>query len=187
MYGNVETRIDGLNNYRAGKIRAQKAVLPGPPSCSHARRWGFAMLMGDFLTVAQYELPIKNHAVQQQHAGNGKVEMMTAGLPDFGTDFKHFDFAKIAEARGIVGIRIGEPRNLRAALHKCFAHPGPVLLDVVTNPHKIFIPAKITGKQVMGFSLFLLKETLGGNMDEVEELITRALGPASVRGLGKTR
>jgi len=71
--------------------------------------------------------------------------MMTAGFPDFGSDFKHLDFAKIAEAGGIMGIRVEEPRGLRAALRKCFAHPVPVLLDVVTNPHEISIPAEITG------------------------------------------
>ena len=131
--------------------------------------------MGDFLTLAQYELPIKIVLFNNSTLGMVKLEMMTAGLPDYGTDFKHFDFAQIAKAGGIMAMRVEEPGDLRAALHKAFAYQGPVLVDVVTNPHELSIPPKITGKQALGFSLFLLKETLDGNMDEVEELITSNL------------
>jgi pyruvate dehydrogenase (quinone) len=136
---------------------------------------GFAMLMGDFLTLAQYELPVKIVLFNNSTLGMVKLEMMTAGFPDYGTDFKHFDFAGIAKAGGIMGIRVEEPGDLRAALHKAFAYQGPVLVDVVTNPHELSIPPKITGQQALGFSLFLLKETLDGNMEEVEELITSNL------------
>ncbi len=133
------------------------------------------MLMGDFLTLAQYELPVKIVLFNNSTLGMVKLEMMTAGFPDYGTDFKHFDFAAIAKAGGIMGMRVEEPGDLRAALHKAFAYRGPMLVDVVTNPHELSIPPKITGKQALGFSLFLLKETLDGNMDEVEELITSNL------------
>ena len=43
----------------------------------------------------QYELPIKIVLFNNSTLGMVKLEMITAGLPDFTTDFRQFDFAKI--------------------------------------------------------------------------------------------
>ena len=139
---------------------------------------GLGMLMGDLLTLVQYQLPIKIVLFNNSTLGMVKLEMMAEGFPDYGTDFKHFDFAKIAEAFGIKGIRVEEPEELRGSLHRAFVQDGPALVDVVTNPYEISIPPKLTKKQTLGFSLFLLKETLDGNMNEVEELIANNIHPS---------
>ena len=67
---------------------------------------GFTMLMGDLLTLAQYELPIKLIVYNNSTLGMVKLEMRVAGYEDFGVDFKNANFAKMAEAVGIRGFRI---------------------------------------------------------------------------------
>lgn len=52
---------------------------------------------------------------------------------------------------------------------------GHAALPLRHNLYPLCRSKELTGKQVIGFSLFLLKETLDGNMEEVEELITSNL------------
>ncbi len=54
------------------------------------------------------------------------------------------DFVKLAEAYGIVGIRIEKPTELRPKLEEAFAIPKPVIIDViVSESEKVFpmVPA----------------------------------------------
>ena len=62
---------------------------------------------------------------------------------------------------------------MRGALQAALKHKGPALLDVVTNPYELSMPPKIIGEQAWGFSLFMMKEVMLGNVKEVfEELKT---------------
>jgi pyruvate dehydrogenase (quinone) len=48
-------------------------------------------------------------------------------------------------------------------------------VDVVTNPCELSTPPKISGEQARGFSLFLMKVLILGNVKEVfEELKTNS-------------
>jgi pyruvate dehydrogenase (quinone) len=134
---------------------------------------GFVMLMGDMLSLVQHDLPVKVVVFNNSTLGMVKLEMQAAGVPDFGTDFKNFNFAKIAEAAGIRGFRVERPEELRDAVKAALAHKGPALLDAVTAPYELSMPPKIVVEQAWGFSLFLMKELMLGNVKELfEELKT---------------
>jgi pyruvate dehydrogenase (quinone) len=134
---------------------------------------GFGMLMGDMLSLVQHDLPVKVVVFNNSTLGMVKLEMQVVGVPDFGTDFKKFNFAKIAEAAGIRGFRVERPEELRDAVKAALAHNGPALLDVVTAPYELSMPPKIVAEQAWGFSLFLMKELILGNVKELfEELKT---------------
>ena len=134
---------------------------------------GLAMLMGDLLTLVQHDLPVKVIVFNNSTLGMVKLEMQVAGIPDFGTDFKNFNFAKIAEGAGIRSFRVERASEVRDAMRAALKHKGPALLDVVTNPYELSMPPKITGEQAWGFSLFLMKEVMLGNVKELfEELRT---------------
>jgi pyruvate dehydrogenase (quinone) len=134
---------------------------------------GLGMLLGDLLSVVQHNLPIKIIVFNNSTLGMVKLEMQAAGIPDFGVDFKNFNFAKIAEGAGIPSYRVEEAENVSSTLKTAFKQTGPVLVDVVTNPYELSVPPKITADQARGFSLFLMKEVMLGNVKEVfEELRT---------------
>ena len=46
---------------------------------------GFSMLMGDFLTLVQYDLPVKVVLFNNSSLGMVELEMLVAGLPSYGT------------------------------------------------------------------------------------------------------
>jgi pyruvate dehydrogenase (quinone) len=85
-------------------------------------------------------------------------------------DLKNPDFAKMAEAIGILGIRVEDPADLVQAVPHILAHNGAALLDVLTNPQELAMPPKTTLEEAYGFSLFALKAVLSGRGGELIEL-----------------
>ncbi|WP_433893452.1 pyruvate dehydrogenase [Streptomyces sp. CA-111067] len=131
---------------------------------------GFAMLMGDFLTLVQYDLPVKIVLFDNSSLGMVELEMMVEGLPAYGTTNHNPDFAAIARAAGAFGVRVEKPKELRGALRDAFRHKGPALVDVVTDPHALSLPPKITGEQVSGFALSMGRTVLDGGVGKMVQL-----------------
>ncbi|WP_329568156.1 pyruvate dehydrogenase [Streptomyces sp. NBC_01361] len=131
---------------------------------------GFSMLMGDFLTLVQYGLPVKVVVFNNSSLGMVDLEMMVDGLPPYGTRYPHTDFAAIATAAGARGIRVEKPTEVRDALRAAFAHDGPALVDVVTDPNALAIPPKITSEQLTGFALSASRTVLTGGVGRMIQL-----------------
>ena len=128
---------------------------------------GFAMMMGDILTIYQYDLPVKLIIYNNGSLGFVAMEMKVIGMPPFGTELKNPNFAKMAEAIGIMGIRVENSEDLPAAVEKALSHNGPVLIDVLTNPTELAMPPEINLEQAAGFGIYMLRQTLLGNGAEV--------------------
>lgn len=79
-------------------------------------------------------IPIARSSPWREMAGMVKREVEVAGLPDWHTDLKNLNFAKLAEAIGIEGICIEDPADLSSGLKHGLDHPGAALIDVVTDP-----------------------------------------------------
>jgi pyruvate dehydrogenase (quinone) len=151
-------------------IGAQMA-FPNRQVISMSGDGGFAMLMGDLLTLVQYELPIKLIIFNNSTLGMVKLEMRVAGYVDYGVDVKKTNFARMAEAVGIRGIRVENSGDLKSSLEQALRHKGPVLLDVVTDPNALALPPKIDAKEVASYGLYLAKQTLDGRLFEsIDEL-----------------
>ncbi len=131
---------------------------------------GLGMLLGELLTVALHNLPIKIITFNNSSLGMVKLEMLVDGLPDYGTDHTPVNFAAIAQAAGIHAVRIEKPTDIRAGLEEALAHPGPALVDLVTDPDALSIPPHITGEQVKGFALAATKVVLDGGVGRMLEL-----------------
>ncbi|MFE9566741.1 pyruvate dehydrogenase [Streptomyces sp. NPDC006487] len=131
---------------------------------------GFSMLMGDFLTLVQYDLPVKVVLFNNSSLGMVELEMLVSGLPSYGTTNKNPDFAAIARAAGAYGVRVEKPKQLTAALRDAFKHKGPALVDVVTDPNALSIPPKISAEMVTGFALSASKIVLDGGVGRMIQM-----------------
>jgi len=147
-------------------IGAQVA-FPGRQVISLSGDGGFAMMMGDILTIYQYNLPVKIVVYNNGSLGFVAMEMKVIGMPPFGTDLKNPNFAKMAEAIGITGIRVENSEDVPAAIEKALAHDGPVLIDVLTNPTELVMPPEVNIEQAKGFGIYMIKQTLLGDGAEV--------------------
>ncbi|MFE9404256.1 thiamine pyrophosphate-dependent enzyme [Streptomyces sp. NPDC006530] len=124
---------------------------------------GLSMLLGDLMTIRTERLPIKLVVFDNQRLGMVKLEQEQAGLPEFGTVLDNPDFAAVAQALGIKGIRVERAEDLAEAVERAFAEPGPVVLDVLTNPDEIAVPAKPTVQQGWGFAIAKVRENLNSS------------------------
>ena len=128
------------------------------------------MLMGDFISLVQLGLPVKVIVYDNGSLGFVAMEMKAGGYLDTSTDLKNPNFATMAEAMGVLGLRVEDPAQVEGALRRALAHNGPVLVDVVTAKQELAIPPKIQLEQAKGFSLYMLKAIISGRDDEVIEL-----------------
>ncbi|OPB00389.1 pyruvate oxidase [Pseudomonas fluorescens] len=158
-----------MANAMLQSIGAQ-ATYPGRQVISLSGDGGFAMMMGDFLTLTQLNLPVKVIVLNNGTLGFVELEMKAVGILDTGCELKNPDFAAMAEAVGIKGIRVERASELATALAAAFAHDGPVLLDVVTPREELVMPPTITAANVKGFGLFMLRAVLDGRARELVDL-----------------
>ncbi|MCK8785077.1 ubiquinone-dependent pyruvate dehydrogenase [Roseomonas sp. NAR14] len=147
-----------------------QAAYPGRQVVSLSGDGGFAMLMGDFLTLSQQNLPVKVVVFNNSTLGFVALEMKAAGYLETGTSLKNPDFAAVARAAGIHGVRVEDPGDLEAAVAEVLAHDGPALLDVVTNEEELSMPPRIQAEQVKGFSLWALQAVLDGRGSKLIDL-----------------
>ncbi|MGV2879188.1 ubiquinone-dependent pyruvate dehydrogenase [Pantoea vagans] len=131
---------------------------------------GFSMLMGDFISLAQLKMPVKLVIFNNSVLGFVAMEMKAGGYLTDGTELENPDFAAIAQACGIRGIRVEKASELNGALEQAFAHDGPVLVDVITAKEELAMPPQIKMEQAKGFSLYMLRAIMNGRGDEVVEL-----------------
>lgn len=147
-----------------------QAAFPGREVVSLSGDGGFAMLMGDLLTLRQSNLPVKIVVINNGVLGFVDMEMKAAGFLPSNVDLANPNFAAMAEAGGIMGIRVESAADLDHSLRTAFSHNGPAVVDVVTNHDELALPPKITLEQVSGFSLWMVKAVLSGRGDEVLDL-----------------
>lgn len=154
-----------LGSYNLGSMANAMPMALGAQGLDHDRQvvafcgdGGLSMLMGDLITVVSEDLPVKIVVFNNERLGMVKLEMEQVGLAEFGTVLHNPDFAKVGEAIGMRGIRVTDPHDVDGAVAEALAHPGPVLLDVLTNANEIALPPKPTLEQGWGFAIAKMKE-----------------------------
>ncbi len=150
-------------------IGAQTA-FPDRQVVSFSGDGGFTMMMGDFITLKQIGLKVKIIVLNNGSLGFIEMEMKASGFLDTGCELKNPNFAAMAEAMGIKGIRVEKPQDLEGALTDAFAHDGPVLVDVVSARQELAMPPKTTASQAYHFGMFTMKAVLDGRAGELIDL-----------------
>jgi pyruvate dehydrogenase (quinone) len=145
-------------------------TFPGRQVVSLSGDGGFAMLMGDLLTIRQLKLPVKIVIFNNGSLGFVELEMKAGGYLPFGTDLDNPDFSALAQAVGIHGVRVEDPADLSSAVEDALAHDGPALIDAVVNRQELSMPPTIALEQAKGFTLYMIRAVLSGRGDEVLEL-----------------
>src|SRR6266567_2480751 len=131
---------------------------------------GFAMLMGDLLTLRQHQLPVKLIVFRNDSLAFVELEMKAAGIVDFGTDLHNPDFTKIAEGAGLLGLKAETSDQVEPMIGEALKYDGPALVEVPVSRQELSMPPTITLEQAKGFSLFMLKAVLSGRGDEIIDL-----------------
>jgi pyruvate dehydrogenase (quinone) len=104
---------------------------------------GFTMLMGEFATAVQYNLPIKVIILKNNTLGMIRWEQMAfLGNPEFGVEFSPIDFAKFAEACGGKGYSIKEYSEVESTMKIAMKEPKPTIVEAYVDPFEPPVPPK---------------------------------------------
>ena len=141
---------------------------------------GVAMMFGELLTLRQLNLPVKVVVFNNGSLAFVDLEMKAAGIVNYATDLDNPNFADVARAIGLHGLRVERPDELDGALRDAFAHNGPAVIDVVTARQELSMPPKLTFEQIKGFTLYTTRTILSGRADEIVEL-----AKTNLRDLGR--
>jgi uncharacterized protein len=123
-----------------------------------------------YAAVCQLNLLVKIVIFNNGSLAFVELEMIAAGLLDHGSRLNNPNFASIAEATGIKGIRIEDPAEIEPGLRAAFGHKGPAIVDVIVNRQELSLPPKITLNQAVGFNLYAMRAILNGRGDEIIDL-----------------
>ena len=158
-----------MANAMAQAIGAQ-AAFPDRQVISLSGDGGFTMLMGDFLSLVQLGLPVKVVVFNNGALGFIELEQKSTGFLPFGTEFNNPNFAAMAEAAGVRGIRLEDPDEVEAGITAALTHNGPVLVDAVVNRTELAMPPAVTLEMAKGFTLYMVKAVMSGRGDELIDL-----------------
>jgi pyruvate dehydrogenase (quinone) len=147
-----------------------QAAFPQRQVISLSGDGGFTMMMGEFVTLLQTGLPVKIVVLNNGTLGFVELEMKASGFLDSGCDLKNPNFAAMAQAMGIKGVRVERPQDLPAAVGEVLEHKGPALLDVVSARQELVMPPTTTLDEAHKFGLFMLKAVLDGRAGQLIDL-----------------
>jgi acetolactate synthase-1/2/3 large subunit len=102
---------------------------------------GFQMTMQELAAIVEYELPIKFAILNNSFLGMVRQwqEMFYANRV-FATREFGPDYVRLAEAFGLVGLRVTDRKQVEGAIEQALRHPGPVLIDFEVKPDECVFP-----------------------------------------------
>ena len=128
-------RAHGALGYSLSAAIGAHIGRPGVKTVSVMGDGSFGFTSGELETVARLDLPITFLVLSNATYGWIKAGQKSGfGERYFSVDFSRTDHAAVAAAHGIRSWRVEDPADLDGALAAAFAHGGPSLVDIVTQP-----------------------------------------------------
>jgi pyruvate dehydrogenase (quinone) len=143
MKFSVSGTLSSMANGLPYAIAAQIA-FPERQSIAFVGDGGLTMLMGEFATAVQYNLPIKVIVIKNNTLGMIRWEQMGfLGNPEFGVEFTPIDWVKFAEACGGKGYAIREPNEVKSKIHQSMKERKPTIIEAYVDPFEPPMPPKV--------------------------------------------
>jgi pyruvate dehydrogenase (quinone) len=144
MKFSVSGTLSSMANGLPYAIAAQIA-FPERQSVAFVGDAGLTMLMGEFATAVQYNLPIKVIVIKNNTLGMIRWEQMGfLGNPEYGVEFSPIDWVKFAEACGGKGYSIKEPNEVKSIMNQAMKErKQPTIIEAYVDPFEPPIPPKV--------------------------------------------
>jgi acetolactate synthase-1/2/3 large subunit len=139
----------GLGTMGYGLPSAMGAALgmPGKTVIDIDGDASFCMTMFELPTIAQYDIPVKVAILNNDFQGMVKQwQDLFYGHRYSQTAMKNPNFAKMAEACGIRGLRCDAKCDVEKTVKEMLAHKGPVVADFYVEPNEHVYPMVPSGK-----------------------------------------
>lgn len=123
---------------------AAQLAFPNRQCVAFVGDGGFSMLMAEFATAVQYNLPIKVIIIKNDTLGMIRWEQMAfLGNPEYGVEFSPIDFTKFAQACGGAGFIIREPSEVKSIISQAMSFDKPTIIEAYVDPFEPPMPPKV--------------------------------------------
>ena len=123
---------------------AAQLAFPERQSVAFVGDGGFTMLMGEFATAVQYNLPIKVIVIKNNTLGMIRWEQMAfLGNPEYGVEFTPIDFVAFAQACGGKGYAIRDPAEVKIVMREAMSQRKPTIVEAYVDPFDPPMPPKV--------------------------------------------
>jgi acetolactate synthase-1/2/3 large subunit len=132
-HSHVQAGSWGTMGYALPAALGAAFAHPGRKVVGLAGDASFLMSSSDLVTLAQHRLPV---VIGVHHDGRiGMINYMQtiAGREPYATEIGEVDYARMAEAAGLKGIRVSDPSGIGAAWDAALAEDGPVLIEFMAG------------------------------------------------------
>ncbi|MGM9993852.1 MAG: biosynthetic-type acetolactate synthase large subunit [Candidatus Avigastranaerophilus sp.] len=105
------------------------------------------MNIQELMTCVDYKIPVKIAVINNGYLGMVRQWQEKLFNKHYSqTPITSPDYVKLAEAYGVLGMRITEESQIDTALDKAMAYDGPVIMDFVVEPFEMVYPWVLAGK-----------------------------------------
>lgn len=157
-----------------GAIAAKRAY-PNRQVVGIAGDGAFQMVMQDFATAVQYDLPMTIFVLNNQELSFIKYEQQAAGELEYAIDFTDVDLAMFAESAGGVGYTLKDPNRIDEIVEEATSQTKPTIVNVYVDPNAAPLPGKIVTDEAINYGVWAyrsLTEDKKLDLDEIPPLST---------------
>ena len=132
----------GAMGYEVPGAMGAQVGAPDRMVWSIAGDGGFQMTMAELATIAENNIPVKFAIINNNYLGMVRQWQQFYYDSDYvATGYTgNPDFVKLAEAFGIMGIRVTDKIQVRPTIEQANAHDGPVVVDFVVEEEENVYP-----------------------------------------------
>lgn len=140
----------GAMGFEVPAAMGAQLARPGEVVWSIAGDGGFQMTMSELATMVENKIPVKFAIMNNRFLGMVRQwQHMFYNDTFYATEYTgNPDFVKLAEAFGVLGIRVTENYQVAGAIEEAMAYEGPVIVDFVVDPEENVYPMIPPGESV---------------------------------------
>ncbi len=140
----------GAMGFEVPAAMGAQLARPNEVVWSIAGDGGFQMTMSELATMVENKIPVKFAIMNNRFLGMVRQwQHMFYNDTFYATEYTgNPDFVKLAEAFGILGIRVTENYQVADAIGKAMEYDGPVIVDFVVDPEENVYPMIPPGESV---------------------------------------
>ncbi len=138
----------GTMGYGLPAALGVQVAHPGATVICVSSESSIQMNLQELATAVQHGLPVKVVVLNNGFMGMIRQwqELFFGGRYSESRMAVHPDFVKLAEAYGILGLRVDSAAEVKGTLLKMIEHDGPVLVDIPTEPTENVFPMIPSGR-----------------------------------------
>ena len=140
----------GAMGYEVPGAMGAQVGAPDRVVWSVAGDGGFQMTMAELATLTENKIPVKFAIINNRYLGMVRQWQEFFYAKSYvATEYTHNpDFVKLADAFGMLGIRVTDKSQVRGALERAMQYDGPALIDFVVEEEENVFPMIPAGQTI---------------------------------------